>query len=204
MIDIFDKNTLDINNITCHSGGADGSDSIWESEATKYNVKVKAYSYKTNRHKSINKVEISDEDFLEGIDEVNKANKWLYRYGIHKYMNLLARNWAQVKYSKEIFAIGNIINPGKKGSKGYYNRGKYQVVEGGTGYAVQMGINNDRDVYVFDQDINKWFRWSPISLRFIEIKSPSISYQDFAGVGTRKINSNGRNAIKEVYKNTFK
>lgn len=203
MIDIFDKIPLNLTKIICHSGGAQGADTYFETIGESYGVKTKAYSYKTKYHSSENKVEISQEDFIEGMDEVNRANKVLGRFGIHKYINLLARNWAQVKYSKEVFAIGSIVEPGAKGNKGYYNKSKYQVVDGGTGYACQMAVNNDRDVYVFDQNKDKWFRWSYTALRFIEIVKPSISYQDFAGIGTREIKPNGIKAIEELYKKTF-
>lgn len=203
MIDIF-KKTIDLSNIICHSGGAVGSDTYFETIGEKFGVKTKAYSYKTPKHQSPNKVEISDDDYNEGISEVNKANKILGRFGINKYMNLLARNWAQVKYSDEIFAIGTIVDPGKKGGKGYYNKSKYQVVDGGTGYAVQMGINNEKVVYVFDQLKDKWFRWSYTSFSFVEMSnSPDITSQNFAGIGTREILPNGINAIKQVYKKTF-
>jgi hypothetical protein len=203
MIDIF-KKTIDLSNIICHSGGAVGSDTYFETIGEKFGVKTKAYSYKTPKHQSPNKVEISDDDYNEGISEVNKANKILGRFGIHKYMNLLARNWAQVKYSDEIFAIGAIVDPGKKSGKGYYNKSKYQVVDGGTGYAVQMGINNEKIVYVFDQLKDKWFRWSYTSFSFVEMSnSPNITSQNFAGIGTREILPNGINAIKQVYKKTF-
>jgi hypothetical protein len=66
----------------------------------------------TKSHQSDNKVEISDTDYNEGILEIRKANRILNRYGIEKYMNLLARNWAQVKYSEEVFAVGSIIKSG--------------------------------------------------------------------------------------------
>lgn len=155
MIDIFDKKPLRLDRLTCHSGGAEGADTYFETIGDKYGVKTNAYSYKTKYHNSVNKVEISQEDFIEGINEVNRANKVLGRFGIHKYINLLARNWAQVKYSKEVFAIGSIVEPGAKGNRGYYNKSKYQVVDGGTGYACQMAINNDRDLYVFDQNKDK-------------------------------------------------
>lgn len=203
MIDIFDKIPLNLTKIICHSGGAQGADTYFETIGESYGVRINAYSYKTKYHNSVNKVEISQEDFIEGMDEVNRANKVLGRFGIHKYINLLARNWAQVKYSKEVFAIGSIVEPGAKGNKGYYNKSKYQVVDGGTGYACQMAVNNDRDVYVFDQNKDKWFRWSYTALRFIEIAEPSISYQDFAGIGTREIKPNGIKAIEELYKKTF-
>ena len=177
---------------------------FFETIGAEFGVKTRAYSYKTDHHNSPNKVEISDSDYIEGITEINKANKWLNRFGISKYMNLLARNWAQVKYSNQIFAIGKIVNPGQKGSKGYYNRSKYQVVDGGTSYAVQIGINHKRDIFVFDQEIKKWFRWSYSSFTFIELdECPKISTQDFAGIGTRQINSDGIDAIRNLYENTF-
>lgn len=205
MIDIFNDNKLDMTNITCHSGGALGSDTIWEKVGEKWKVKTKAYSYKTKSHITPNKVEISDSDFEEGVSEVNKANKHIGRWGIHKYMNLLARNWAQVKYSNEIFAIGIIVDPGKKGPKGYYSKSKMQTIDGGTGYAVMMGILNQRLVYVFDQIKEKWFKWSYNSMRFVEIEeTPKITSENFAGIGTRDINESGIKAINDVYEKTFK
>lgn len=204
MIDIFNTTTIDLQNIICHSGGAVGSDTVWEKLGEKFGIRTRAYSYKTNYHNSPNKVEISDDDFKEGVVEVNKANKHLYRFGIHKYMNLLARNWAQVKYSSQIFAIGNIVDPGKKSNRGYYSKSKIQTVDGGTGYCCQMAINNKKDVYVYDQTKLKWFRWSYSTMSFLELKdTPKITTQNFAGVGTREITSDGIKAIENVYSKTF-
>lgn len=202
--DLFSKKPLNKKRMICHSGGAIGADSVWEENCISRNIKVNAYSFKTKSHDSENKVEISDEDYKEGCHEISRANKVLNRFGIHKYMNLLARNWAQVKYSKQIFAIGMIISPGGKDKKGYYNKSKYEIVSGGTGYAVQMGINNEKDVYVYDINKKKWFRWSYNSLRFIELKeSPKITEENFAGIGTREITSDGVRAIIGVFKATF-
>ena len=203
MIDIFDKPKLDLNNLFCHSGGAKGSDSYFEKIGVEFGVKTKAYSYKTKYHTSPNKVEISEEDYLEGVQMIKKANLTLNRWGIHKFMNLLARNWSQVKYSNQVFAIGTIIEPGKKCSKGYQNKSNYQIVAGGTGYAIQMAIDSMKDVYVFEQNLEKWFKWSFNALRFVEIQSPKICVQDFAGIGTREINQSGINAIKNLYSKTF-
>ena len=201
---IFEIDKIDLTNITCHSGGAQGADTYFEEIGSKYGVKTRAYSYKTKYHTTDNKVEISDVDYEEGVKEIIKANKVLNRYGIHKFMNLLARNWAQVKYSDEVFAVGTILDPGKRGSKGFYNRSEFQVVDGGTGYACFMCVNSNKPLYVFDQEKNKWFRWSYISLRFIEVKEEiKINSENFAGIGTREINSNGIKAIEDLYLKTF-
>ena len=44
MIDLF-KKPLDLNNVVCHSGGAQGSDTYWENTGAEFGVKTKAYSY---------------------------------------------------------------------------------------------------------------------------------------------------------------
>jgi hypothetical protein len=202
-MDIFNTK-INLTKITCHSGGATGADTVWEEFGEDFGVKTKAYSYRTKSHVSPNKVEISDQDYEDGVVQITKANKTLGRFGIHKYMSLLARNWAQVKYSKQVFAIGTIIKAGDKSVKGYKNNSKSDVVDGGTGYAVMMAINQENDVYVFDQIKDKWFRWSYNSLRFVELKEvPLITEQDFAGIGTREIQPNGIKAIRDVYQKTF-
>lgn len=204
MDDIFLEHKLDLRNIVCHSGGAIGSDSYFENIGKEYGVMTKAYSYKTSYHKSEYKVEISDEDFLEGINEVRKANKVMKRFNSSKYINLLARNWCQVKYSDEVFAIGTILDHRQKNTKGYYNNSEIQIVDGGTGYATSMCIINNKPLFVFDQQKNGWFKWSYISNRFIQLKQiPKISKQNFAGIGTREIKDNGIESIRNLYKNTF-
>lgn len=200
---MFDDIEIDLSNVICHSGGAEGSDSAWEIIGSKYGVKTKAYSYKTTHHNSNNKVEISDFDYNEGVTQINKANRHLGRFGINKYMNLLARNWAQIKYSTQVFAIGSIVDPGKKSNKGYYSKSKYQTVDGGTGYAVMMAIDNNKEVFVFDQNKNNWFRWSYSSMSFIQCETPEIKTQNFAGIGTREISPDGIKAIESVYFKTF-
>lgn len=202
-MDIFNTK-IDLTKITCHSGGAVGADTVWDEIGEEFGVKTNAYSYRTKSHVSQNKVEISDQDYEEGVIQITKANEILGRFGIHKYMNLLARNWSQVKYSKQVFAIGTIIEAGEKSVKGYKNKSNNDVVDGGTGYAVMMAINQQNDVYVFDQIKDKWFKWDYDTLRFVELKDvPSITEQDFAGIGTREIRPNGIKAIRDVYTKTF-
>lgn len=198
------ENKIDIDNITCHSGGAYGSDSFWEEIGQEFGVKTRAYSYKTKTHKSPNKIEISDDDYNEGVEQIKMANLILKRSSIDKFMNLLARNWTQVKYSSQIFAIGYIVSPGEKGMKGYVSKSNIQTVDGGTGWAISMSINNKKDIYVYDQIKLKWFNWSYIRNSFIEFNGiPKISVNNFAGIGTREINEDGIRAIYDVYKSTF-
>ena len=183
---------------TCHSGGAQGSDTIFENICIENNYSVCAYSYKTPYHKSPNKVEISEEDFLEGVEKVKLANTILKRRP-GKYINLLARNWAQVKYSDEIFAISVLVKSGAN-HKGYINNSPYTMVGGGTGWAVAMGIIENKTIYVFDQIENQWYAWSYTFMDFKKIVQPKLT-DNFAGIGTREINEIGIQAIQNLFEN---
>ena len=169
--------------MVCHTGGALGSDNLFENLCIEQGIEVRAYSYKTPYHKSPNKVEVSDIDFLEGVERVKIANKTLKRRGYQKYINLLARNWSQVKYSDTIIAVSVINN---------------NMVNGGTSWAIQMGIDCGRPVFVFDQNLSTWFRWSYISQNFVRCDKPIIT-ENFAGIGTRKLNTNGIEAINSIF-----
>ena len=177
----------------CHSGGATGADTYFEILGEEYGVLTKAYSYKTLSHKSLNKVEISEMDFIEGIEMIEIAKKALKRKTNPKFMPLLSRNWQQVKNAKEIFAISEIMY-----------KIDFEHVAGGTGWAVQMAIDNKKVVFVFDQNQNVWFKWSYTKSKFIALKNPpKITKTNFAGIGSRNIKENGIQAIKNLYKSSF-
>ena len=102
--------------------------------------------------------------------------------------NLIRRNWYQVRGADAVFAIGN-LDKKKTGL----------AVEGGTGWAVQMAIDQGKPVHFFDQKSNKWYTGNNTSLT--EIDTPTLT-PNFAGIGTRGITPAGRKAIEDVYKKT--
>ena len=170
---------------TLHSGGAIGADITFEEIGREFGlVNFNHYWYgKKNPHSKFDD-EISVEDFEEGVEMVHKANTILKRKGFERYMNLLARNWCQVKYSDAIYAISTIKN------------GK---VSGGTGWACAMAIIEDKELYVFDQNKNQWYFWNN---KFEPCVTPKLT-KNFAGIGTRELNKNGVDAIRNLYKKTF-
>lgn len=179
--------------IRCHSGGAIGADSCFEDIAEEYDIKTLAYSYKTHYHQSKNKIELNEEEYNEGILHVNVANETLRKFKIKRYMKLLARCWFQVKNSEQIFAVSTIIV-----------KNNHEFVKGGTGWTVQMAIDNKKEVFVFDQIIKNWLSWDYEESKFkILSEAPKITVADFAGIGARKINENGINAITQLFKNSI-
>ncbi len=132
---------------------------------------------------------MSEEDYLEGVKMVERANLTLKRKNIEQYMHLLARNWMQVKNSDTIFAIGTLKNK--------------KIVSGGTGWACVMGIDSGKDVYVFDQVNNKWYYWDYSDNKYLVCVTPILT-QNYAGIGSREITENGIDAIRNVYEKTLK
>ncbi len=186
---------------TCHSGGASGSDIEFEKLSIKHDMKVNAYSFKEHNTHSNNRIILDNDEIREGWEKAKKAAKSLKRntYNLSPYVKkLLARNWFQVKNSNTIFAIGNILNPGEQGKR-IPNKTNKQIVDGGTGYAVEMSIQHNKPVFVFNQNDNKWYKWTYNQFREIDY-IPELT-ENFAGIGTRELSVEGLNAIEELYSN---
>lgn len=173
---------------TCHSGGCPGSDMEWETQGEKYGVKTIAYSFYNHVQKGKNPKILTGAELDEGFEHVKIASKGLKRHINISYpyvKHLLCRNWFQVKNAESIFAIAKSMTD--------------KIVEGGTGWAVQMAIDNRKPVFVFDQ---KYFVWKVFDYGRNEFRqmyiTPTLT-KNFAGIGTREINESGKNAIRVIY-----
>jgi hypothetical protein len=175
----------------CNSGGAKGADTVFENNCVPKGITVKVWSFEGHGTKSKNRIVLTATELMDGYEHIIIANKSLKRniWNIKPYIrNLLCRNWYQIKNSEEIFAVGTLSKD-------------YKTVEGGTGWAVQMAVDNQKLVYVFDQMGNAWFKYDYTVQRFIPAayKEVQLTSKDFAGIGTRGINTYGIDAIKKLF-----
>ncbi len=157
-----------------HSGGALGSDRAWGEEAGRFGA-VSKHWYR-GRRTPFGNAPMTDADFAESLGKATEAARLLGRYWSPKewVQNLVRRNWCQVKYSDEIFAVGHVLwEPKANGSS--------VQVKGGTGYAVQMGLTLGKPVHVFDLGSEQWFLASEAWLA----EQPPLLSKNFAGIGTR-------------------
>ena len=188
-----------------HSGGAIGSDTAWDEIGREFGM-VNNKHYWTLEKTPNGNTEISRLDYEEGRFESARAAKrnFGYQYAAMKDSRLI-RNWSQVKHSDAVFAIGTIAQIEEKVFPKQSNDTRLATnptVTGGTGYAVGMAINHNKPVYVFDQNKNQWYTWNKEQNNFIETDTPTLT-KNFAGIGTRQINENGKQAIRNVYEKTF-
>jgi hypothetical protein len=182
-----------------HSGGALGADTYWGEIGAKYGVR--SNHYWCGERTPNGNFEITDVDYNEGRFEAAKAANWNYGY---KYAamknNLLIRDWAQVKHSDAVFAIGRLAKEGEPLFPNQRNDDRLALrdtVQGGTGYAVAMAIIHNKPVHVFDQDKKQWYTYDNEEWR--QTETPVLT-KNFAGIGTRNLNYYGKRAIEDVYK----
>jgi alkylated DNA repair dioxygenase AlkB len=119
---------------------------------------------------------------------------------------LVRRDMMQANSADAIYGVTTLIAPGKTDRSGKYpNRKAYITPDGGTGYALARGILSNKPVYVYNQSNSQgvetgWYKWE--NGNFVATAVPVLT-KNFAGVGTRELNAEGKQAIKEVYAKTF-
>lgn len=174
-------------NFTIHSGGAVGADTAWDTTGKSFNVDKVNHYYTGNKTPKGN-VKLDENARQEGINEVRKAGVRLGKTPKKQStLDLLGRNWFQIKNSTQVNAVAN-ISP------------NMVDVEGGTGWAVAMAQENNKEINVFNQRDNSWYSWN--GTQFVKSSTPVLA-NNFAGIGSRQLTSEGSAAIKAAYANTF-
>ena len=80
------------------------------------------------------------------------------------------------------------------------------TVKGGTGWGAEFAKICNKPLIVFDQARNGWFAWDREADegRWEAVESPVIDQPHFAATGTRFLEDNGRDAIQDLFKRSFK
>lgn len=183
---LYDEDEVEVisrkseNSILCHSGGAIGSDTLWGDACKRRGIPTNHYYYQRNKFDQKppqGNTLITKEEYLLGRKKVYQALQVLRRKeeSAEKYMHLTARDYTQVYNSDVVFAIGTLSN---------------NIVDGGTGYAVQMAISEGKPVYVYDYKAGKWFFFTGEKWMLLkETPSIPVGVKNFAGIGSRLNNA---------------
>lgn len=184
---------------TNHSGGALGADSMFDEVGRSLGFTKHNHYYHGNKTPTGN-VALTQSQVNEGIVHAKRAAAVLARPWNDKYASLLGRNWFQVKNASQVIAVAPLIEPGELNEKGYESRAKRTTVGGGTGYAVEMAIANNKEVHVFDTKSNRWFAWD--GQGFVKSGVPALA-KDYAGIGSRqdygRMTPESVQAIRDVF-----
>ena len=190
------QNSNDLSTYEFYSGAADGSDTIWAAIARRLGIKVKEYTRRDWDAFSVDEKAKLDREYRETAGVMNRDP---IPYGKKGDVEV-RRDMKQADMADAIFAVGSIKKPGEMGKR-YENKSDHELVDGGTGYAVQRGIIRGIPVYVYDQTAKQWKMWDRNSNSFVPTSEPTLT-PHAATIGTRDINDNGRMAIRNILSNS--
>lgn len=212
----------------CLSGGAKGADVTWGYNAHKFGHQVVHWSFKGHKtHDKERTYLLNEEELSEADDLLKEANLTLKRrlsFNNDYVINLLRRNWYQVKYADSVYVVGSlnknavIYDPTKGHDKKYHitnDRKDRMGINGGTAWACQLYLDRYRRefgqnsffVLLFDQITLKTYTysaslgcWQPtniLTLASFKEKPKGV----YAAIGSRKLNDNGKLFIEQIYNN---
>jgi ribA/ribD-fused uncharacterized protein len=183
---------------TCHTGGADGADILFEELCSNAGFEVIAYSFEHHATKSKHQKLLTEKELYEVNSEVSKVGMLIKRtppFKREQILSYIQRDIYQALNSQVVFAIGTI-------------NWDTNIPNGGTAWAVGMGILRNIPVYFFDQEKKSWFKYNTTSWEEIDFPDDRVfEYKDFTGIGTRGLDDSGKLAIKDIvnrYKNIKK
>lgn len=183
----------------CLSGGAEGADVTWGDAAIANNHEVVHWSFDGHNPHTRNHISKLNDEQLRAVDPfLDLANKNIQRRWPTSNVvvnNLLRRNFYQVYWSDSVYAVSSFVN----------DNSMLQIY-GGTAWACQMFMDRwlykvpptaDVPIYLFDQISNTWYTWSG---KWKAISTPPNPTGVYAGIGSRKLTNEGRDAITAVYR----
>lgn len=199
-IEPIPEDTSGLSAFTNHSGGAVGADSLWDEIGRTFGFKNHKHYHAKGEKTPKGNVAISIEELKQADEHLKKANETLGRKfpSTKSFVNnLLRRNYWQVKNAEAIYAIGNLTE----------SEIGEDIVEGGTGWAVQMAIDLGKPVYLFDITDESWYSNIP-GEGWQNMEEAPILTKNYAGIGSRLKNTPAekieivKKAITEVYSKT--
>ncbi len=178
------------NECVLYSGGLKGAEAAFGAAAEKYGVEEMNLTFEGHEIERTRGVRtLSHEELQHGDVSLAYVSKLMNRrYPDTEYIKrVLQTIWHQVNNAQEIYVVGKIQDD--------------DTVMGGTGWGAEFAKLCNKVLFVFDQDRNRWERWTGSTW---QPEEPTITHQHFAGTGTRFLRDNGAKAIEQLFIRSFK
>jgi hypothetical protein len=173
------------------SGAAGGAEAAFGEAAERYGVEEVNFSFEGHNDARTRGIRyLTHEELKQGDVSLAYVSHLMHR----KYPNtklfkkVLQSIWHQINNGQEIYVIGWVQDDG--------------TVRGGTGWGAEFAKICNKPLYVFDQDRDHWLRWT--GTEWEKTEPPTILHPHFTGTGTRMIEPNGRAAVEDLFRRSFK
>jgi hypothetical protein len=174
---------------TLYSGGAEGTESYFGDLSEVYGLDEVNFTFEGHKQARVRGSHVlAERELAVGDVSLLYVSRRLNRtYSREAHIRqVLQTIWHQVSWADQVFVVGDIQKDG--------------TVIGGTGWAVELARMWRKNLWVFDQSQNDWFRWvNDEWTRGI----PMVEVARFCGTGTRQPSNEGREAIKELFERSF-
>jgi hypothetical protein len=173
------------------SGGAPGAEEAFGACAQRYGVEEVNFTFeghKIARHRGVRV--LNHEELQNGDVSLQYVSRLMNRRYTDSpaLRKVLQTMWYQVNNGQEIYVIGVILDDG--------------TVRGGTGWGAEFAKLCNKPLFVFDQEKNGWSEWTGTAWK-PHAQAPRITHPHFTGTGTRQLADNGRQAIEDLFTNSF-
>ncbi len=170
------------------TGGANGTDMLFETIGRKYRHKIICYSFYGHHTYSENPIILSQQTLNYATVFIKQANINLKRTFPSKnpfINNLLCRDYFIVKDVQMIIGFAEI---------------RYGQVQGGTAWGIECAKNMDCEIYLFDLGD---FKWKHYEHDWFVCQRPTITCDRIAGIGTRANEPKIREEIEILLNNKW-
>jgi hypothetical protein len=181
---------LDPKECIVYSGGAQGAEEAFGTMAEKYGLQEVNFSFEGHKisrqrgRRVLTSEELARKDV--SLSYVSKLmNREYSRAPIFRKV-LQSICW-QIASGREVYVVGTIQEDG--------------TVKGGTGWGAEYAKICNKPLFVFGQRKNAWFKWTKNA--WLAAEPPVIGHRHIACTGTRFLEENGKQAIKDLFARSF-
>ena len=189
------------NGFVLYTGGAKGTDQLAEELGLHFDVQVRVLIPPGHsRSRTITPVSpqllaLANPYIEEAAEKLDKRVPTDF-YILH----LIQRNYEIVRRADIVYAFGILEDDGRR-------------VKGGTGWTVQLALDQGKRVFLFDIACQAWFRSVyhynvvegslEVSTHFVSLSDKPTLHQNSAVVGSRILDENARQEIRGLFHRTF-
>ena len=176
---------------TLFSGGAQGAENQFGKLAEYYGLGEVNYTFEGHKISRDRGVRVLTGEELTRKDvSLTYVSKLLNRKftNAEKMRKVLQTIMHQVESGDQVFVVGTIQEDG--------------TVKGGTGWGAEFAKICNKDLFVFGQVKDGWFKWEKGA--WVPQDAPVITSKHFTGTGTRFLEDNGKKALEDLFARSFK